>query len=111
MTIAKIHVADEHLSIAALLLTIVAVIFLKVKSGRGRPLRGGLPSGHAAVATCVWAAVTLITASPLLSILVAALAVMVGLSRVTLGVHTRVEVLLGAAVGGLVTLALFQMLG
>jgi membrane-associated phospholipid phosphatase len=59
----------------------------------------------------VWAAVTLITASPLLSILVAALAVMVGLSRVTLGVHTRVEVLLGAAVGGLVTLALFQMLG
>jgi diacylglycerol kinase (ATP) len=111
MTIAKIQVADEHLSIAALLLTIVAVIFWKVKSGRGRPLRGGLPSGHTAVATCIWAAVTLMTASPLLSMLVASLAVMVGLSRVTLGVHTRVEVLLGAAVGGVVTLILFQLLG
>jgi len=111
MTIANIQVADEHLSIAALLLTIVAVIFWKVKSGRGRPLRGGLPSGHTAVAACIWAAVTLITESPLLSILVAALAVMVGLSRITLGIHTRVEVLLGAAVGGLVTLILFQMLG
>ena len=111
MTIDKIQVADEHLSIAALLLTIVAVIFWKVKSGRGRPLRGGLPSGHTAVATCIWAAVTLITASPLLSILVAVLAVMVGLSRVTLGIHTRVEVLLGAAVGGFVTLVLFQLLG
>ncbi|MGD2064603.1 MAG: diacylglycerol kinase [Nitrospirota bacterium] len=111
MTIAEIQVADEHLSIAALLLTIVVVIFWKVKSGRGRPLRGGLPSGHTAVATCVWAAVTLITASPLLSILVAVLAVMVGLSRVTLGIHSRVEVLLGAAVGGFVTLVLFQLLG
>ena len=107
----QIRVGDEHLTIAALLLTMAAVLYLKVRTGRGRPLRGGMPSGHAAVAASVWAAVTLMSRSPLLSGMVAILGVLVAISRVTLRIHTRVEVLLGGLLGALITLLLFQLLG
>ncbi len=109
--IGQIRVEDEHLTIAALLITMAAVLYLKVRTGRGRPLRGGMPSGHAAVAASVWAAVTLVSRSPLLSGLVALLGVLVAISRVTLRIHTRVEVLLGGLLGAIITLLLFQLLG
>jgi len=108
--VGQIRAGDEHLTIAALLLAMAAVLYLKVRTGRGRPLRGGLPSGHAAVAASVWAAVTVMSGSPLLSGLVAILGVLVAISRVTLRIHTRVEVLLGALLGALITLLLFQLL-
>ncbi len=109
--VGRILVGGEHLTIAALLLTMAAVLYLKVRSGRGTPLRGGLPSGHAAVAASIWAATTLLTRSPLLSGLVGLLAVLVAISRVTMGIHSRLEVALGGLLGALVTLLLFQLLG
>jgi len=110
-SLGRIRVEDEHLTIAALLITMAVVLYLKVRTGRGRPLRGGMPSGHAAVAASVWAAVTLMSRSPLLSGMVAILGVLVAISRVTLRIHTRVEVLLGGLLGALITLLLFQLLG
>ena len=42
----------------ALVLVVVVVIATKAWTGRGTPLRGGLPSGHAALAFAGWMAVT-----------------------------------------------------
>ena len=78
-------------------------------SGKGHPLRGGMPSGHAALAFSAWIAVTFITASftaPLLSFI---LAVIIAQSRVITKVHTWWEVFLGSLMGAVVTLLLFRV--
>ena len=46
----KLSEAPAELTLVALVLTIALVIAMKALSGRGSPLRGGWPSGHAAVA-------------------------------------------------------------
>src|SRR5438093_1552549 len=43
----RLRDAPSEVTIGALILTILIVIALKAWTGRGRPLRGGLPSGHA----------------------------------------------------------------
>ena len=52
--------AQAELTLVALAVTVIVVIAVKAYTGRGTPLRGGLPSGHAAVAFAGWMAVTLI---------------------------------------------------
>src|SRR3712207_4833088 len=42
--------APAELTLIALVLTVIAVIGAKALTGRGTPLRGGFPSGHAALA-------------------------------------------------------------
>ena len=50
--------APFELTLIALVLTVMLVIAAKAYTGRGTPLRGGLPSGHAAVAFGGWMSVT-----------------------------------------------------
>ena len=52
--------APAELTLVAVAVTVIIVIAIKAYTGRGTPLRGGLPSGHAAVAFAGWMAVTLI---------------------------------------------------
>ena len=52
--------APAELTLVALAVTVILVIAVKAYTGRGTPLRGGLPSGHAAVAFAGWMAVTLV---------------------------------------------------
>ena len=54
----KLRDAPVDLTLIALILTIIVVIATKALTGRGTPLRGGLPSGHAAVAFAGWMAAT-----------------------------------------------------
>src|SRR6185295_19931746 len=49
-----------ELTLIALVLTSILVIGTKALTGRGSPLRGGLPSGHAAIAFSGWMAATYI---------------------------------------------------
>jgi diacylglycerol kinase (ATP) len=105
----------EELTLVALALTVIIVIAVKAVTGRGTPLRGGLPSGHAAVAFAGWMAVTLVLDDTshhfLVSTLTFIMALLVAQTRVESGVHSATEVLTGAALGALVTLALFQAFG
>ena len=54
----RVREAPAELTIGALAVTVILVISLKAWTGRGTPLRGGLPSGHAAVAFAAWVAAT-----------------------------------------------------
>ncbi len=45
----RVRDAPAELTIVAFVLTVIAVIAIKAWTGSGPPLRGGLPSGHAAV--------------------------------------------------------------
>ena len=77
-----------------------------------RPLRltGGMPSGHAAVAFALATAVFFISGSGLLTLLAAALAGLVGQSRLEQGLHTLPEVAAGGALGVAVMAGLFWLL-
>ena len=46
----RLSEAPAELTLVALVLTTVVVIAMKALGGRGSPLRGGWPSGHAAIA-------------------------------------------------------------
>jgi diacylglycerol kinase (ATP) len=95
---------SEMGTLVSLLVVVIVVIILKAISGKGTPLEGGLPSGHAAIAFSVATVVSLSTQDPIISILVIALAVMVSHSRLLLHIHTMREVFLGAVTGIAVTL-------
>jgi diacylglycerol kinase (ATP) len=107
--------APAELTLVALAVTVIIVIAIKAYTGRGTPLRGGLPSGHAAVAFGCWMAVTLIMEGYVHQFLISSITFIVALlvvqSRVETGVHSASEVASGAALGAIVTLFLFQVFG
>ena len=102
-----------ELTLVALVLTTFVVIGLKAVTGRGTPLRGGLPSGHAAVGFAGWMAATLILEDSEHQFVISSLffisALLVAQTRVESGVHSSVEVAYGGVLGALVTLAVFQV--
>jgi diacylglycerol kinase (ATP) len=102
------------LTLIALVLTIIVVIATKALTGRGTPLRGGLPSGHAALAFAGWMAATYAVSDSshqfLISSLTLIMALLVAQTRVESGVHSALEVAYGGALGALVTLVVFQLL-
>ncbi|MFN0155282.1 MAG: diacylglycerol kinase [Gaiella sp.] len=106
--------SPPEITLVALVLTIVLVIGLKALSRSGTPLRGGWPSGHAALAFSGWAAVTLILDTDehrfLVSSVAFLMAVLVAQTRIEAGVHTALEVASGALLGSVVTLVVFQAL-
>ncbi len=110
-----LHAAPTLLVAGALLLTVVAVLAVKAFTGHRSPLRGGLPSGHAAAAFAAWAAITII-ADPfahagLVSMLAFLMALLVAQSRVEAGIHSALEVVAGAIVGTGLTIIVFQLFG
>lgn len=110
----EVRAIPANLTIIALALTVIAVITVKAVSGRGTPLRGGLPSGHAAVAFGGWMAITMVAADfqhrVLISTLAFLMAFLVAQTRVESGIHSTTEVAFGGLLGTLVTLLLFQTL-
>ena len=110
----RVRDAPAELTIVALVVTVIVVIAIKAWTGRGSPLRGGLPSGHAAVAFAGWIALTYVAGAShrfLVSTIAFILALLVAQTRVESGIHSSLEVVLGGLLGALVTLALFQLSG
>ncbi len=101
-------------TVISILIVTIVVIMVKGLTGKGTPLRGGVPSGHAAVAFSIATAVSLNTRDPLISVLSIALAVMVSHSRLLMRIHTMAEVLVGSLIGAgitLIVLVLFKLFG
>jgi diacylglycerol kinase (ATP) len=109
----RVRDAPAEITLGALLLVILVVIGTKALTGRGTPLRGGLPSGHAALAFAGWMAATYVANDDhrfLISSLTFIMALLVAQTRVEAGVHSGLEVLYGGVLGALITLVLFQVL-
>src|SRR5205085_10674931 len=108
----RVRNAPIDLTLIALVVTILIVIGTKALTGRGTPLRGGLPSGHAALAFAGWIAVTYVLGDTrhrfLVSSLTFVMALLVAKTRVESGVHSLLEVAYGGLIGAIVTLVLFQ---
>jgi diacylglycerol kinase (ATP) len=108
----RVRDAPAKLTLIALLLTVLVVIATKAFTGRGTPLRGGLPSGHAAIAFSGWMAATYVVGHDhrfLVSTILLIMALLVAQTRVEAGIHSALEVAYGGLLGALVTLAVFQL--
>ena len=109
----RLRDAPAELTVVALVITVIIVIVTKAWTGKGTPLRGGLPSGHAAIGFAGWMAATYIVGDShrfLISALTFIMALLVAQTRVESGVHSTLEVAYGGALGALITLAMFQLL-
>jgi diacylglycerol kinase (ATP) len=109
----KLRDAPAQITVIALVLTVIIVIATKAWTGKGTPLRGGLPSGHAAIAFAAWVAATYIVGDThrfVVSALTFIMALLVAQTRVESGIHSTLEVASGGAIGALVTLSVFQLL-
>ena len=99
--------SKEEITLIAVILVLIIVVVLNAYSGKGHPLRGGMPSGHSAIAFSAWVAVTYITESFIASLLSFLLSVLIAQSRIAVKAHTPLEVIAGAVLGSGLTLLLF----
>ncbi len=107
-----IHVtkhSKDKVALIAVILVLISVVLLKSRSKGGHLLRGGMPSGHSAIAFSAWVAVTYIAENFIVSLLSFVMAVLIAQSRVAVRVHTLLEVIVGAVLGAGITLLLFAV--
>lgn len=105
----KIKNCSPYMIFVILVIVCILTLIIKAIFGEGTPLRGGMPSGHSAIAFSLATIITLISPQPIVIILSYLLAVIVAQSRVDSEVHSPLEVLCGAAFGFLVTLVLYKL--
>ncbi len=99
-----------EVAVIAFVILLMIVLIVKTFFGKGRPLKGGMPSGHSALAFSAWVSITFITENTLAFVLCFCLAALIAQSRVRTKIHTRWEVILGALIGSSVTFLLFKLL-
>ncbi len=97
----------DVVAFVSLVVVIILVIIIKSFMGKGVPLRGGMPSGHAAVSFSIWTAAFYLSNSLTIIILTFLLAFMVSWSRWSSGIHRMIEVVAGALLGAGVTFLFF----
>jgi len=109
--ISKIKNAPEHFTFISIIMVFIIVIIVKTKSQIGTPFRGGIISGHAAIAFSAATAIGFISKETLVVTLSFFLAFLVGQSRVEGEIHSTLQVLIGSIIGILVTILVFQLIG
>ncbi len=97
------------LAIVGTVFVVLLVVAVKAAVGSPHGLRGGMPSGHSALAAGLCTAVYFVGASPAAVILSVALVLLVAQSRLEAGIHSVPEVLVGMGVGVTVTWVLFGL--
>ncbi len=107
----KIKETPLNVTLIALIVVVVAVVVGKAFTSKGTFVKGGLPSGHTAVAFGGATALTLLTGNTLVATVSLVMALLVAHSRLDAEVHTMFEVIAGALLGILVTMAVFALAG
>ncbi len=101
-----------HVTLVSLGVVVLVAVLGKALTRSPNAFYGGMPSGHAAVAgggaaSCVAAGGRYAGLVSLISLL---MALLVCQSRIESGIHSLYQVAVGAAIGSLITLAIFQLL-
>jgi diacylglycerol kinase (ATP) len=103
---------SEHYTYGLMVLCaviLIAVMIGKALGGRGSFTRGGVVSGHAALAFGASTAILVISRNPIATVLAFVLALLVAQSRIEANFHRWVEVLTGALLGIVTSLLLFML--
>ncbi|MGI6112915.1 MAG: diacylglycerol kinase [Mahellales bacterium] len=105
----KLKNSPIHLSFLAIVVSLVLVIFLKFKIGKGGWLRGGMPSGHSALAFSIVTAIFFVSGNVLVFTLGFVLGLLVIQSRIESGIHSVYEVVMGGIIGIVITFLIFKL--
>ncbi len=105
----QIKTVPVHVAVISLMVVVIMVIMLKTLNQKGTYLRGGMPSGHSAIAFSLFTSITLLSENALVSSLSFLMGLMVLHSRVEAGIHTLVEIIMGAMLGMISTIVIFQL--
>ena len=106
--ILKLRESELHITLICILLVLLAVVVVKALTSSGTPLKGGMPSGHAALAFAIATAITLMTERVVASTLAYIMAVLVAQSRIEGKIHSFWETFAGALLGSLIAILVFQ---
>ncbi|MGG7176517.1 diacylglycerol kinase [Clostridium paraputrificum] len=105
----KVKNSEPYTIFIVLVIVCIATIIAKAIFGEGTPLKGGMPSGHSALAFSIATAIALITEEPTCIMLSYLMAFITAQSRVDSEVHSLSEVVVGALFGLLLTLLIFTI--
>jgi diacylglycerol kinase (ATP) len=103
------RLAAPDVAVIALGLTLLAVLIAKAVAREKNYLRGGWPSGHTALAFGIAVTIGFMTNSPAATLLALFGAFLVAQSRVEGNIHTVPQVILGALLGILLPVAVYQL--
>jgi diacylglycerol kinase (ATP) len=95
-----------NVAVISVVIVVLLVVLAKARIGRGTPLHGGMPSGHAGIAFSIATSVAFAEVGLLVILLAWLLAGLVAQSRVLLGVHNFTEIVAGSFIGILTTLVM-----
>lgn len=104
-----IKATDFYVIFIILVIVCLVTIIAKAMLGEGTPLKGGMPSGHSALAFAVATCIVLISEEPVIFMLSYFAAFITAQSRVDSKVHSIWEVIVGAIIGTLVTILIFKI--
>lgn len=107
--IVRIRQSPWHLTFISIILVLGLTIIGKIIFHKGTPLRGGMPSGHAAVAFSIWTIIAFLTNNSIVIILAFVMAFLIARHRIKASIHNIWEVVAGAALGVLMTTIVFQL--
>lgn len=108
-SLTRLAATPTTVTLAALVLVVLIAVLVKAGVTPFR-IQGGLPSAHSSFAFALATAIYLLGSSPEVTLLALGIAALVGQARVEGKIHTPFEVVVGAALGVLVTLLTFQLL-
>jgi diacylglycerol kinase (ATP) len=109
--ITKVRSTNTYTIFIILAIVSITTIVIKAIFGEGTPLKGGMPSGHSAIAFSIATSIALITGQLTVIMLSYLLAFIVAQSRVDSEIHSIIEVIVGAVFGILITVLLFRIFG
>ncbi len=109
--IMKVKSTSPYTIFIILAIVSITTIVIKAIFGEGTPLKGGMPSGHSAIAFSIATTIALSTGQLAVIVLSYLLAFIVAQSRVDSEVHSIFEVIAGAIFGILITVLLFRIFG
>lgn len=106
----RISSSPWHITFICLIVVLVLVILGKILFHKGTPVRGGMPSGHAALAFSIWTITIFITKNDVIIVLVLLMALLLARSRLEKHIHNIFEVIAGSLLGILTTTLIFQIM-
>lgn len=109
-TIIKIREASTHQVFIILTIVLLSVIIVKFKTHTGTYLRGGMPSGHVALAFSLLTFITLESQSIIIIMLALFIAILVAQSRYEAKFHNLFQIVSGGLLGSVLTLLFYKIL-
>lgn len=106
----RIKQSPWHITFISLILVLGIVVITKAIFHKGTPLRGGMPSGHSAIAFSMSTIISLLANNGLITVLSFVMAFLIARSRLKEEIHTIWEVIVGSVIGFLIALSVFQFL-